>query len=82
VVVDPDLGWLIQDKEANEGGAHGFDPEYSDVHALFRAVGPDFKHIKFHHFANVNVYSLICHLLGIKESKNDGNIDNIRTILQ
>lgn len=82
VIVDPDLGWLIQDKEANEGGAHGFDPEYSDVHALFRAVGPDFKHIKFPHFANVNVYSLICHLLGIKESKNDGNIDNIRTILQ
>lgn len=82
VIVDPDLGWLIQDKEANEGGAHGFDPEYSDVHALFRAIGPDFKHINFPHFANVNVYSLICHLLGIKESKNDGNIDNIRTILQ
>lgn len=82
VVVNPDLGYLIQDDEANAGGAHGFDNGMNDVHALFRAAGPDFKHIEIPHFANVDVYALLCRILGIKESPNDGNINEISNILQ
>lgn len=82
VVVNPDLGYLIQDEEAAAGGAHGFDNGMNDMHALFRAIGPDFKHIKMPHFANVDVYALLCHLLGIKESANDGNISEISDMLR
>lgn len=82
IVVDPDLGYVIDDKTVNACGAHGFDPAYSDMHAVFRAIGPDFRHIRYPHFANTNVYPMLCRLLGIKEAPNDGDIDNVSTILQ
>lgn len=53
----------------------------NDLHALFLAVGPDFKHIDIAHFANVDVYALLCHPQGIKEAANDGNIDKISNML-
>ena len=82
IVVDPELGYVIYDKPTDAGGAHGFDPAMNDIHALFRAMGPDFKNIEIPHFANVNVYSLLCRLLGIKPAKNDGNIEETSMILQ
>ncbi|MBR1402392.1 MAG: alkaline phosphatase family protein [Prevotella sp.] len=82
IVVLPDLGWLFTDEKVTTGGVHGYDHEYSDMQAMFRAVGPDFKHIKHPHLRNVNVYPLLCHLLGIAQSKNDGCLDEIRDILK
>lgn len=82
IVVNPDLGYMVQDEEAEAGGVHGYDNGMSDMHALFRAVGPDFKHIEIPHFANVDVYGLLCRLLCIKESANDGNISEIGNILR
>ena len=78
VVVVPDLGWVVGDFE--EYGTHGFDPFFNDMHAIFRAVGPDFKHVSLPHFSNVNVYSIVCHLLRIQPSHNDGNIGDIRAM--
>lgn len=82
IVVDPEIGYIIYDEHVNAGGAHGFDPSMNDLHALFRAIGPDFKNIEIPHFANVDVYPLICRLLGIKPAPNDGDIEEINMILQ
>lgn len=50
--------------------------------AFFRAVGPDFhKNHIVGPFETVNVYPLMCHLLGIKPEVNDGSLDNIRHLL-
>ena len=58
VVAMPDLGYVIN-SELN-GGNHGYDPTMQDMHALFRAIGPDFKqHCTVPHFENVNVYTLL-----------------------
>lgn len=82
IIVIPDLGWIFSDRPSKSLGAHGYDPSYFDMHAMFRAIGPSFKHIKFPHFSNVNVYPLLCKLLNIKPAKNDGNIDNVKAIIK
>lgn len=81
VVVCPDLGYVVYDDSITPGGNHGYDPTLQDMHALFRAIGPDFRHTEIPHFRNVDVYPLLCRLLGIIPAPNDGRIDEIETIL-
>ena len=82
VVIDTELGWLFSDKKAEYGGTHGYAPSYNDMHALFRAVGPAFKHISLPHFPNVDVYPLLCHLLGIEPAPNDGSLNIVKRMLR
>ena len=72
VVVMPDVGYVVYDDEIIEGGTHGYDPTLQDMHALFRAIGPDIPHLRLPHFPNVNVYPLLCQLLGITPAPTDG----------
>lgn len=81
IIASPDLGWIFWDGKTILGGMHGFDPAFNDMHALFRAIGPDFRNVSVPHFSNVNVYPLVCHILGITPSPNDGSLDNVRDIL-
>lgn len=74
VLVLPDEGYLFTDDSCSNGGVHGYDPAYSDMHAIFRAHGKDIKrNVELGQFSNTAVYPFICHLLGIKPAKNDGN---------
>jgi hypothetical protein len=84
VVVLPELGWLFTDKMITSCGSHGFDPSYSDMHAMFRAIGPDFKqgYSKVSHFRNVDFYPLLSQLLGIEPSKNDGALYEVVDFLK
>lgn len=82
VVVDPQLGWVVYHDSITAGGSHGFDPAYMDMHAMFRAVGPDFRHTSLPHFRNVDIYPLLCKLLEIEPAKNDGNWEEIRGMLK
>ena len=82
VIVLPDLGYVAYDKPIKGGGQHGYDPQLSDMHALFRAIGPDFNHISEPHFRNVDVYPLLCKLLGIEPAPNDGDLTEIRQIIR
>lgn len=82
VVVLPDIGFIFQNKDAAPGGTHGWDPQMMDMHALFRAVGPGFKHAYVGHFDNTAVYPLICHLLGIKPAANDGSLKPLEQALR
>ena len=83
VIIDPELGYSI-DKKDNipDGGTHGYDPSYMEMHAVFRAMGPDFIHIRHSHFKNVDVYPLLCHLLNIQPAKNDGSFEEIKDIVK
>lgn len=63
-------------------GEHGFDNQVMDMKPFFRAVGPDFqKNLVFGNFETVNVYPLMCHLLGINPEINDGHLDNTKNML-
>lgn len=81
IVVLPELGWIFCDEEVTSGGMHGYDPSYSDMQAIFRAMGPSFKHIKKKHFNNVSIYPLVCHLLGIAPAPHDGSMEEVKDML-
>ena len=85
VVVLPDVGWLFADKPSKkQRGSHGFDHTAADMQVGFRAIGPDFKvgYEKADRFRNVCIYPLLCYLLGVQPSPNDGNLDEVRDMLR
>lgn len=85
VVVLPDVGWLFADKPSKkQRGSHGFDHTAADMQVGFRAIGPDFKvgYEKPDRFRNVCVYPLLCYLLGVTPSPNDGTLDEVRDLLR
>ena len=85
VVVLPDVGWLFADKPSKkQRGSHGFDHTAADMQVGFRAIGPDFKvgYEKADRFRNVCIYPLLCYLLGVTPSPNDGSLDEVRDMLR
>lgn len=73
VLVLPDEGFLFTDDSCYNGGVHGYAPALSDMHAIFRACGPDVRPgVAIGQFSNTAVYPLVCQLLGIKPAANDG----------
>ncbi len=84
VVVLPDVGWLFTDGKVRLGGSHGYDHTASDMLVGFRAMGPAFKsgYSKPDTFRNVCVYPLLCHLLGIVPSANDGDLAEVADMLR
>jgi len=84
ILVVPDLGWQFGDVPKHQKGNHGFDPRDKEMNALFRAVGPSFKKggYKAPQFQNVDIYPLVCHLLGIKPAPNDGKLEHVRGMLK
>ena len=85
VVVLPDVGWLFADKPSKkQRGSHGFDHMAADMQVGFRAIGPDFKvgYEKPDRFRNVCIYPLLCYLLGVTPSPNDGSLEEVSDILR
>jgi alkaline phosphatase D len=86
VVVVADSSWSIgtrPDGSGIRGGAHGYDNSNSDMHAIFYAAGPAFKKgYSFDSLNNTDIYNLICKILKIRPSKNDGNLQNINHLLR
>ena len=65
-------------------GNHGYDNELKSMRPIFYAKGPDFK-VNFTIdviFESVNIYPLICQLLHINQSSNNGSIQNLAHILK
>ena len=82
VVVNPEISYVISDAPIKAGGTHGFDPQLPEMHAIFRAIGPDFRHCNIPHFRNVDVYPLLCKLLKIEPATNDGDLNEIKMMLE
>lgn len=90
VVCVAEDGWRIETQSfmdrpghREDGGEHGYDNDDPNMRALFIAHGPAFKQgLVVPEFANVNVYPLLAHLLGVKPEANDGNLDVTRDMLR
>ena len=65
-------------------GEHGFDNSLPEMQATFYAWGPAFKeHYKIGNFANINIYPLVAHILGLHiDSKIDGRLEVLDEILK
>jgi predicted AlkP superfamily pyrophosphatase or phosphodiesterase len=64
-------------------GAHGYDNQLESMRALFVAHGKAFKKGKvFEPFENVQIYNLMCKILGLTPAKNDGNYETVKGMLR
>jgi predicted AlkP superfamily pyrophosphatase or phosphodiesterase len=65
------------------GGNHGYDPHVRSMRGLFVAAGPAFRsNAVVPAFENVNVYNVICQVLGITPVRNDGDPAFPATVLR
>lgn len=59
-------------------GNHGYSNKYADMHPFFLAHGLLFKENYPNYisepFENVNIYPLMCHILGIEPAPNNGSL--------
>ena len=57
-------------------GNHGYSNQFPDMHSQ----GPAFEEgFVSEPFENVNIYSLMCHLLGIEPTPNNGSLQAVET---
>lgn len=80
-----DDGWSIYWSYAigNARGTHGYDNKNKDMHAIFYAMGPDFKsNFEKKPFQNIHLYPLMTHLLKLQPAKIDGRFDSIADIIK
>jgi predicted AlkP superfamily pyrophosphatase or phosphodiesterase len=72
----------LDDLERPRGG-HGYDNKYMSMMATFIAHGPAFKRsFVAQPFENVEVYNIMCKILGLKPFPNDGDLDHVKAILK
>ncbi|KPF75203.1 phosphodiesterase [Blastomonas sp. AAP25] len=78
-------GWTIlagPPRHPVTGGAHGYDPANSDMHALFMAFGSSIRPTaSLPLFDNVDVYPLIARLIGFEPLPSDGDAKTLSGIV-
>ena len=94
IVCSSDEGWYMTDRERLDKdkdmpdfprikGAHGYDNRYQSMMATFVAYGPAFKKgYLAQPFENVEVYNIMCKILGLRPAKNDGDLNHVRGMLR
>ncbi len=87
IICLPESGWVVyQDKPewmTGTGGGHGYDHLHPDMIAFFLASGPDIVgNGKIATFDNVDIYSLLTHLIGVKPNASDGDLSPFEQALK
>ena len=94
LLVVPEPGWrLMQTHKQQEWlkktglnavtGSHGYDNNTPAMQAIFVGHGPAFAPGRqIPAFANIELYNLMCRILGIEPAPNDGNPDWVNSVYQ
>ncbi len=95
IVCSSELGWITTNHKKYDDwykdlddltrprGAHGYDNKYQEMQATFIAHGQAFKKgYVAEPFENVEVYNLMCKILGLKPAPNDGKKDLAKELLK
>ncbi len=82
-----DDGWSVfprrQQGRRFSYGAHGYDNALESMQALFVAAGPAFRPgVRIDRLRSVDVYEVMCAILGVAPNKNDGDPDVARRLLR
>ncbi len=81
--ITTDRPWYAQHRNRFAGGDHGYDNAVPSMSALFVAHGPGFRQgLRVDPFANIHLYTLMAHLLGLTPAPNDGDFDAVRHLLR
>ena len=84
LVIEAEAGYSIgftPNAERYSGATHGYDNANPDMHGIFYAKGPAFKN-GFEHeaFQNVNLYTIVTHILGLEPVETDGNFNEVKDL--
>lgn len=89
IFVDPEVSWIVRASRAKapQGnwtvGDHGWPAIKSKSYSVFFAHGPAFqKGLKVAPFNTVDLYPLMCKLLGIAPKPNNGSLENVKMMLK
>ena len=85
ILIVADDQWIITKNlsQVKVRGNHGYSNKYPDMHPFFLAQGPAFKeNVISEPFENVNIYPLMCHILGITPSPNNGSLQAVQQLLK
>ena len=95
IVCSSEIGWQATNRKRYDDwtkdlddlnrprGAHGYDNKYQEMQASFIAHGPAFKRgYLAEPFENVEVYNVMCKILGLKAAKNDGDLERVKGMLK
>ena len=65
------------------GGEHGYNNSMQSMHPFFIAMGPSFKAgYSVETFNTVDLYPLMCLLLGIPPAPNNGSLNIVKDLLK
>ncbi|KAI4891327.1 hypothetical protein NFI96_013318 [Prochilodus magdalenae] len=71
------------DIKYRSGGFHGSDNTFTNMQAIFVGYGPGMKHkTSVAPFENIEVYNLLCDLLGIPPAPNNGTYGSLHHLLR
>ncbi|XP_063403292.1 ectonucleotide pyrophosphatase/phosphodiesterase family member 5-like [Mytilus trossulus] len=78
-----DEGYSLSHNKSKIGeGNHGYNNSFKDMHPFFIARGPSFKKgFSIDTFNNVDIYPLMCEILGINPAPNNGSLENVESLL-
>ncbi|XP_042225372.1 venom phosphodiesterase 2-like [Homarus americanus] len=84
IVLDMDAGFSVggDNTYKADAGDHGYDNYFSSMNAMFVAHGPDIRqNIEVEAFQNIELYNLMCHLLGVTPAPNNGTWGSLHRLL-
>jgi alkaline phosphatase D len=84
MVLLADSGWTIRKNNLYpvSAGAHGYDPDNTNMQGIFYATGPAFKKgYRSPVFENVDLYPLVCRILSLKPAPVDGRLERVEGML-
>ncbi|XP_002731633.1 ectonucleotide pyrophosphatase/phosphodiesterase family member 7-like [Saccoglossus kowalevskii] len=80
-----DLGTVLNvglNSSSTVRSTHGWNSSYMEMHSVFYAQGPAFKEgFMSKSFTNVDVYPLMCKILGVTPRPNNGTLDIVQNML-
>lgn len=86
IVIDPEVGWVVlrsRNNSFSDKGSHGWPSSQSKSYSIFYARGPAFRNgITVKPFRTVDLYPLMCKLLGIEPRPNNGSLANVGAVLK
>lgn len=91
IFVEPDLGWQVFQSVPESPpsgipqvyGAHGWPSVHREMWSIFFARGPAFRQgVEMGEFETVDLYPMMCHLLGINPRPNNGSLINVKEMLK
>lgn len=92
IQVIPDMGYyfsssqgieILAKRGVSKVGVHGYDPADKDMHGIFYAQGPAFKHgYVVPAVKNIHIYPLLCEILGLAIPDDiDGDLKALESVL-